>query len=123
MKLNQLFDLTSAAELGADLVVGEYQRANTRAAITAAHTEYSRRLAARKLYRQTRPAQTVTRKLIRQELLTQFHKTRLTRSGQWQVLLAAGQSWQLIACSDLEAQEFLVDLKKEKNYADTQTKN
>lgn len=118
MKLSHLFDLIMAAEIGCEKLDCEFQRSNTKAAIEAAHQEYSRRRAAKEDYRKTRPAQTVTRALIREELLIHYHKVRLNRLGQWHVQPGLGMSWQLFASSDFEAQEHLLGYK-EKSHACT----
>ena len=118
MKLTHLLDLIMAAEVGCPELDDDCQRANTRLAIEAGYEEYRRRYSAKEIYRETRPAQTVTRSLIREELLNHYHKVRLNRLGQWHVQPAPGLSWQLLAQSDSEAQEHLIDYK-EKSYACT----
>jgi hypothetical protein len=118
MKLTHLLDLIIAAEVGCPELDDEGQRADTKVAIEAAYEEYRTRYAARQAYRETRPAQTVTRNLIRAGLLAHYHKVRLNRLGQWHVQAAPGLSWQLFAQSDSEAQEQLIDYK-EKSHACT----
>ncbi len=118
MKLTHLLDLIMAAEVGCPELDDECQRANISLAIEAGYEEYRRRYSAKETYRKTRPAQTATRSLIRDELLTHYHKVRLNRLGQWHIQAAPGLSWQLFAQSDSEAQEHLIDYK-EKSHACT----
>lgn len=119
MKLIHLFDLILAAEIGCKHIDDQHQKSNTAVAIEAAYDEYRKRQSAKQIYRRTRPAQTVTRKLIRDALLEHYHKAKLNRLGQWLVQPAPGTSWQLLAMSDLDAQEHLLDYK-EKSHACTE---
>ncbi len=114
MKIAHLVDLLRAAELGCSTIEDPAFKKNVVVALSAGLEELKRRSAARKLYRQTRPAQTTTRKLIRAQLRLAYSGVRLTRSGQWLVQAEPGLSWQLFARDDSEAQELLVFDKPEK---------
>jgi len=107
MKLLQLMQLAQAAELGIPLLQQEHQRQDTRAAIEAAHFEFRKRRQSRELYRGNRPARTVRREAIREELSMRHHKVRLTRTGEWHVQTSPGTSWLLFALSDNDAENLL----------------
>jgi len=108
MKLAHLSDLVRAAELGLTLLTeSAYDRHRLQDAIQAAQIEESQRRAARDLTKAQRPARTVRREAIRQNLLKSNHKVRLTRSGEWHVQLAPRTSWMLFALSDSDAENKL----------------
>jgi hypothetical protein len=108
MKVDHLAELLKAAELGAMRVHHPDQKQRLAEAMKAAMDELKRRHEARKRYRATRPAQTVTRKLIREQLRFTYDGVRLKRSGEWHVQGKPGMSWQLFARNDSEAQELLI---------------
>ena len=108
MKIAHLVDLLRAAELGCSAIEDTAFKSNVTVALATGMEELARRFAARKLYKKTRPAQTTTRKLIRQQLRLAYSGVRLTRAGQWLVQPEPGLSWQLFARDDSEAQELLV---------------
>lgn len=108
MKVDHLAELLKAAELGAMRVHHPDQKQRLSEAMNAAMDELKRRHEARKHYRATRPAQTTTRKLIREQLKIAYNGVRLKRSGEWHVQGESGMSWQLFARNDSEAQELLI---------------
>lgn len=107
MKLLLLMQLAYAAELGLTLLDKEHQRQDTRAAIEAAHSEFRKRRRSRELYRGNRPARTVRREAIREELSLRHHKVRLTRNREWHVQTSPGTCWLLFALSDSDAENLL----------------
>ena len=107
MKLANLSDLLRAAELGLTLTENAHSRELLQDAIQAAYLEERKRRTARDLARTQRPARTVRRSAIRENLLKSNHKVRLTRTGEWQVQLAPGAAWMLFALSDSDAENTL----------------
>lgn len=108
MKIAHLRQLLTAAELACIYIEDDAHRKRVSEAIATGAEELRRRWEATKLYKKTRPAQTTTRKLIREELRLAYHGVRLKRNGHWLVQPEHRTSWQLFARDDNEAQELLI---------------
>jgi hypothetical protein len=107
MKLSLLIRLAEVAELGLPHLEKEHAIAQCRTAIDAAYLEAGKRVRARDLQHANRPARTVRRQAIREQLSVRHHKVRLTRSGQWHVQPSPGTAWLLFALSDGDAENLL----------------
>jgi hypothetical protein len=107
MKLSLLLRLAEAAELGLPHLEKEHAIAQCLAAIDAAYLESGKRMRARDIQHAHRPARTLRRQAIREQLSVHHHKVRLTRSGQWHVQPSPGTAWLLFALSDGDAENLL----------------
>lgn len=106
MKLTQLMKLAEAAQIALPYL-NQNQKEEIEAAVEAAFLEASKRLQSRDIYRACRPSRTVRREAIRARLSLQYHKIRLTRTGEWHVQPAPGTAWLLFAVSDGDAEDLL----------------
>lgn len=106
MKISQLMVLAKAAEIALPHLQ-EDVRVETEAVLEAAFLEARKRLSGREAYRASRPARTVRREAIREQLSLQYHKVRLMRGGEWHVQTAPGTAWLLFGLSDGDAEDLL----------------
>jgi hypothetical protein len=107
MKLVHLLTLAEAAELGLPHLHREHATVQCKVAIDAAYLEANKRMRSRDIQRANRPARTLRRRAIRDQLLLEHHKVRLSRTGQWHVQRSPGTSWLLYALSDGDAENLL----------------